>query len=1497
MKKWKRNLAVFLAGLMLVMPMTEYIPVLAAETAVESVTDYGSLETDTSDIEISNNEILPEEGMREETTEEASSEESSSGEAASEEAETEKDTSEEEITKDNTSEENISEEESTEEELSEEEISEEDLSEEDIIGEELLGAEIYTKEEIEKARVDLKEMLEARPVMALIYLCSEYEAKKEPYAESPAVALLASGKQVQIQDFEITDGEIWYQVTVLIDGVEVTAYVEKEYLAYSDERFISWEKEWFEGTLNKVLNADTFSQEVSYEDIEQFPESYQGDLYALKQQHPKWTFVRMDTGIDWSTAVKNEVNADEDRSRNLIPASSPEAWKYPGYKNSSWAYASEAAVKYFMDPRNFFREAYIFMFEQLTYNSSYHTESGVQTFLNSTFMKGEIPSNGMTYAHAFWEIGSNLGVSPYHLASRVYQEQGKGTSPLISGTYPGYEGYYNYFNVGATGVSDTEEIVNGLKKAKEKGWNTRYKSLSGGASVISANYILRGQDCLYLQKFDVDSSDGSLYWHQYMQNIIAPSSEAQSILKLYRNSGSLENTFVFKIPVYKNMPENRCMLEGKDSLTLDQTSYTLNKGETLKLSVKLNQVAAEVSKLTFTSSAPEIVSVDENGFICAVDSGEAIVTITMDDLSTSCKISVKNPLKGIELINSDKEVISELNLIRGSSYDLQVLYDPEDTTDNKKVTWSTSDYKVVTVSNGTLTAKNTGTARITAKVGNFKAECIVTVVVPLESISFEQEISSLYVGETRSLSVILNPADTTDEVNMIWESSNPDVISVENGFLTALKPGNSIITAKTGKLETSISVEVKACTLYFIDGDEVYLTKEYTFNEKVSELPYIDKGENWQFEGWFTEKGGKGLKLTESYRMKGDLRVYACFNDLEGGMFVTPVGDQYYTGSSIKPQPAVYDARGVLLQKGRDYTISWKNNTKINSEIDKTSVAQVIITGKGNYKGTVKIPFCILKKDISDEDITVEMTVLAANRKVQKPSPVVTRNGKKLVKGKDYTVSYPDTQTGAYKEPGSYSLLITGKGGYEGSVNAELVITSVSPVVKLSIASIPAQKYSETEEGVCPPLTVKDPLTKSTLKAGVDYLVKYENNKLPGTAYAVISGVEERGYIGTKRVSYKINGTAISKAKVSGLKAKVVWEGEAVTQPDISLTLTESDGTVKTLQRDRDYEISYQKNDKAGTAYAVLKGKGGYTGTLKKAFKIAARTWTKEDLPTITFSADDSEFAYEKGGVKPEITVTYQGKVLVKNKDYTISYKNNTKLNDGSDAAKAPTVTITGKGSYKGKVSAFFTIKQQELSKVKVTAKDVTYSTAKGKWKAAPNVTDINGKKMSAGTDYDKLIVYTYVNDTYLNDKDNTFRKAGEAVQNNDKVPAGTEIRIKITSNSKKAITNYTGEQAECTYRVVSAQINSASVKVKTSKIYDTGSAVTLTGDDLKVTYKKQTLTENEDYIILESSYKKNTVKGTAKVTIQGIGNYGGTKTISFTIGAKPIMITTETDP
>ena len=490
--------------------------------------------------------------------------------------------------------------------------------------------------DLEQAKKELQKISQKKEILALVYLTDSYEVRSSASEDADTVATVVSGQTVEIQDVEVDeDYNIWYHVAFYLGENSYNGYVEESYLAVSDEAFLSWQSK-YEAPGIALMGLESWSA-----DVDQFPASYQNALYELKRKHPGWTFVKMNTGLDWNTVIANERKNE----RNCVYRTSPASWKDTEAKTagSGWYTATESIIKYYMDPRNFLADPYIFQFEQLTYNASYHTESAVQTILNSSFMSGGIPGEGMTYAHAFASLGSSTKVSPFHLASRVLQEQGtKGTSALISGTYSGYEGYYNYFNVGASGANNQAVILNGLKKAKEYGWNTRYKSLSGGATVLGSNYILRGQDTLYLEKFNV--SKNNTYSHQYMQNLQAPYSESQNIRKAYANAGALENTFVFKIPVYNNMPSSACAKpDTTDKITLSKTTVdNLAVGKTEMLEAYVNgSMLDNTSELSYTSSDNNVATIDGTGKITAVSPGTATITCAKGGAaSATCKVTV-----------------------------------------------------------------------------------------------------------------------------------------------------------------------------------------------------------------------------------------------------------------------------------------------------------------------------------------------------------------------------------------------------------------------------------------------------------------------------------------------------------------------------------------------------------------------------------------------------------------------------------------------------------------------------------------------------------------------------------------------------------------------------------------------------------------------------------------------------------------------------------------
>ena len=320
--------------------------------------------------------------------------------------------------------------------------------------------------------------------------------------------------------------------------------------------------------------------------IKGFPDSYKPYLRNLHKKYPKWKFVPYNTGINFNTAVENELKDD----RSLIEKSYSKYLKStePGDYNastgayiakdgSSWVTASKVAVQYFMDPRNFLNDTHIYQFEKLAYDST-QTASGVEAVLEGSFMyktnigylttAGKYKSTNVKYSSKIIEAAKESKVSAYYIASKILQEVGSkknskyagmGASGSVNGEYSSkYKGIYNFYNIGA--YTSSNPIANGLAWASSgntynRKWNAPGKSMIGGAEYIGEKYINAGQYTTYFQRFNVNkNSTYGLYQHQYMTNIYGAASEAAIGSDAYNEMGVTKLALTFVIPVYKNMP-------------------------------------------------------------------------------------------------------------------------------------------------------------------------------------------------------------------------------------------------------------------------------------------------------------------------------------------------------------------------------------------------------------------------------------------------------------------------------------------------------------------------------------------------------------------------------------------------------------------------------------------------------------------------------------------------------------------------------------------------------------------------------------------------------------------------------------------------------------------------------------------------------------------------------------------------------------------------------
>lgn len=306
-----------------------------------------------------------------------------------------------------------------------------------------------------------------------------------------------------------------------------------------------------------------------------FPESYIDYLVLLHAKYPNWEFTASPTNLDYNTVIDNELggrsliyntyNEDyrskEEESYNKLTDTYN---RHPTEKN--WWYASREAISYFLDPRIYLNENFIFIFEDLTFDSTFHTRQSIINLLNGTFL-GNTSKNLQDNTNYIMGAAALYHVSPIHISSRILQEQGvNGSIASLGGSFTydnkTYSGYYNLFNIGASssdpnvspaviGLVKAMGGVNGTDKSYGKPWNTIEKSIYGGTNFISESYIAKGQGTLYYQKWDISPKSQTRYTHEYMQNITAPVSETLTTKETYKTiTGLFDQKLNFVIPVF-----------------------------------------------------------------------------------------------------------------------------------------------------------------------------------------------------------------------------------------------------------------------------------------------------------------------------------------------------------------------------------------------------------------------------------------------------------------------------------------------------------------------------------------------------------------------------------------------------------------------------------------------------------------------------------------------------------------------------------------------------------------------------------------------------------------------------------------------------------------------------------------------------------------------------------------------------------------------------------
>lgn len=736
-----------------------------------------------------------------------------------------------------------------------------------------------------------------------------------------------------------------------------------------------------------------------------------------------------------------------------------------------------------------------------------------------------------------------------------------------------------------------------------------------------------------------------------------------------------------------------------------------------------------------------------------------------------------------------------------------------------------------------------------------------------------------------------------------------------------------------------------------------------------------------------------------------------------GNLMIREIPSQTYTGSAIKPSVLVYSANGTLLKAGKDYTIKYFNNTDADTESEELQggtnqtgeesvngftkdLAYVVITGKGNYKGTIYHNFHIERASISDADkepadgFTLKYTeqLVRSDSKAQKP--FTSLKYKKTMKlGTDYTVKL--TALTAYQGDnaltngsvvgqssgnavpvipngyhGTFLLTIEGLGNYTGIIERTIYIAEKNKIMKNATItlgkdqkSVPYNNgeavtltpgyynvqtkkyYAIDENGIVNEEAEKDGKSVFTVKAGTEYLkygehytVTYTGNRSVGSVTMTIEGIQEKGYFGSKSITFRIVGTAFTTKNISmdndSFKTEMSYTGKELTQDGVILRDITAGG--KELVYGTDYTISYRNNVKKGTATMIFtpEAASGYSGSFKKTFKITAAALDVEML-TAADSLNDyivpanggaklvGEVPYTKEGTKPAeriLLTNAEGIGLQEGIDYTISYADNRAVTT-SNTVKAPSMSIKGKGNYTGTLKVFYEISPASMENNKnltITAAQIAFNAKKAgmsDYRYQPKIKIMDGRKaLSASKDYQvsyqncgQSEVKAYLDalkdgnvteeELYgkrpyaiVTAKEGSGYTTGEGL----KVPL-TVYETKLTGNNLYIVisedtvqTTYTGAQVKPEVTVYYGTAGS----IKAAKNAKETDAQVLTDREgrygLTMLSLKEAESELGDYTL---TYGENVTAGKNKgrVTVTGAGLYGGSVTVIFTIQSKDI--------
>lgn len=518
---------------------------------------------------------------------------------------------------------------------------------------------------------------------------------------------------------------------------------------------------------------------IKKDGIENFPESYRTYLQELKKKYPNWEFTALYTGLDWNYVISQEYR----NNKNLVPLSYTDSWKctdngiYNVEIDKGWVNASKQAVEFTMDPRNFLNNVRIFQFEKLSYDPNSNTKEGVEKILYGT----EFYNRTVSY-----KTGTGQTINMQEKYSDLIWE-----AAIYSGVSP----YHLASRIKQeVGPFITHNSISGTVAGYEGLYN--FYNIGATSSTESMGAIKNGLQF---------AKDGKGATEEVKANLLIPWNNPATAIK----GGA-----VFIGSSY--------IAVGQNNLYLQKFDVNDDRGPDLFWHQYMTNCLAPYSESKGIYNA-----YSSNGML------NSSIRFIIPVYENMPKYMTESPT-----INTSDYVTDNTKMYADITGTLNVRTGPG--TSYEVITGIDRNRIITRIKKGVQSGERWDKVELdNGIVGYVFQSYLKEVPTPtITDITLSIDNPTIQKGSTDSIKITITPADATDEI--VWESSNPNIVSVDKGIITAITSGKATITARTkdGNVRDSIEITVYSkVTDIILSKESVTLLKGNKITISANILP------------------------------------------------------------------------------------------------------------------------------------------------------------------------------------------------------------------------------------------------------------------------------------------------------------------------------------------------------------------------------------------------------------------------------------------------------------------------------------------------------------------------------------------------------------------------------------------------------------------------------------------------------------------------------------